>query len=545
MLTRKENYSNMSDEFFNENNQDYNFNDVINSNEESTYIQENNFDEGIGFNQDSNLTQENSQVDPSSTYSFWADQIATAKSNHNESSNQNSRSSNESYAGLPYESNSQQEQYDAYSSNFSVNDFDMSGGKRPRKKSKFKTAVLFALGAAVFGLIASVVFIGFNVVYYNINPNAKVVSITLGGNLIKISDNLLDIDSTPAKKLATTTISKDIIQQKTDLTDVVDKTMPSIVTITSTFSQPSYDWFGQEYNEDSEGGGSGIIVGENEDELLVATNNHVVESAKTILVNFIDDTQAKAIVKGTDTIADLAVISIDKSSLSKKTLDAIKIANLGDSESVKVGQMAVAIGNALGYGQSVTVGYISAKDREVTVSNNKMVLLQTDAAINPGNSGGALLNTDGEVIGINSVKYASDEIEGMGYAIPISRALPIINELMTREILDENEKGYLGVYINDVTKEASNLYGWPIGVYVTATVEDGSAEKAGIIAGDIITSVDGTTISNSTQLQEKVTSYRIGTKVKVTVMRNVEGKYKEQIVTVTLGTKPQQKTTEN
>ncbi|MDF2950900.1 MAG: 2-alkenal reductase, partial [Anaerocolumna sp.] len=295
------------------------------------------------------------------------------------------------------------------------------------------------------------------------------------------------------------------------------------------------DWFGQQYSEEYQGSGSGIIVGKNEKELLIATNNHVVEGAEPITVTFIDDTKAEAIIKGTDAVADLAVISIDLSTIKEETLNTIKIATLGDSDDVKVGQMAIAIGNALGYGQSVTVGYISAKDRAVAIEGNTMVLLQTDAAINPGNSGGALLNMKGEVIGINSVKYASSEVEGMGYAIPISRAMPIINELMNRETLAEDEKGYLGVYIRQVTEEVAQTYNWPVGVYVISTIEGGAAESAGIIAGDIITKVNQTEVTAESQLQEKVNSYRAGTEVTLTVMRMENGQYIEREIVVTLG----------
>lgn len=221
----------------------------------------------------------------------------------------------------------------------------------------------------------------------------------------------------------------------------------------------------------------------------------LLEGADPIKVKFIDGTEATAIIKGTDAVADTAVISIDLSTIKDATLSTIKVAKLGDSKSVKVGEMAIAIGNALGYGQSTTVGYISAKDRKVKLEDKTMVLLQTDAAINPGNSGGALLNLNGEVIGINTVKYASSEVEGMGFAIPISRALPIINELKNREILKDTEKGYLGVYIEDVTEDIASTYNWPVGVYVKSTVEGGSAEKAGIIAGDIITKVNDTEIT--------------------------------------------------
>ena len=453
-------------------------------------------------------------------YSFWAEQIS---SNKNEQKN--------TYAGpTPSGQAKGSSEQPTHSSQASSNN-----GNVKKKPGFFRKAAAVICAAVVFGVVAGGTFIGVNELYYKINPNAKAFSLSAG---IKGLENKLNLDIPKDSdlKIPTTTVSEGMIQQRTDITDVVESTMPSIVTITGTFTK-TFDWFGQQYSEPNEGSGSGIIVGQNDKELLIATNNHVVEGANPIKVTFIDDTQAEAVIKGRDSIADLAVISIDISTISKETLGAIKIAKLGDSDSVKVGQMAVAIGNALGYGQSVTVGYISAKDREVKVDNNTMVLLQTDAAINPGNSGGALLNTKGEVIGINSVKYASSEVEGMGYAIPISRAVPIISELMNREVIKDEEKGYLGVYIEPITEAVMEAYNWPSGVYVRGVIEGGSADKAGIVIGDIITKVNDTEVSSTTQLQEKVSSYRAGTDIKLSIMRMQDGKYVEKEITVNLVSK--------
>lgn len=262
-----------------------------------------------------------------------------------------------------------------------------------------------------------------------------------------------------------------------DVSSIVEAVMPSIVSITETSTATSY--FGQSYP--TEGAGSGFIVKEDNNELLIVTNNHVVAKADSITVTFIDNTTAKATVKGTDPTADLAVISVKVGDLKKETKGHIKVASLGHSEDVKVGQMAIAIGNALGYGQSVTVGYISAKDRQVEVGDgnssgsNTMVLLQTDAAINPGNSGGALLDVNGNVIGINSVKYADTKVEGIGYAIPMSDAIPIINELMNREVLKDEEKGYLGITGRTISEEVSEAYRFPTGVYIAEVSESCSA----------------------------------------------------------------------
>lgn len=320
-----------------------------------------------------------------------------------------------------------------------------------------------------------------------------------------------------------------------DVSGIVDNVMPSIVAITETSTVSSY--FGQTYP--TEGAGSGFIVKEDNDELLIVTNNHVVAGADSITVTFIDDTTAKATVKGTDATADLAVISVKVSDLKDETKQSIKVASLGHSEDVKVGQMAIAIGNALGYGQSVTVGYISAKDRQVEVGDdnsgsNTMVLLQTDAAINPGNSGGALLDANGNVIGINSVKYADTKVEGIGYAIPMSDAIPIINELMNREVLKDEEKGYLGISGRTISEELSEAYGFPVGVYVSEVSDSGAAKKAGIKQGDVITKINGAKISTIEQVQNKVNNTKAGTEITVTIARSQEGEYKEQDVKVTL-----------
>ena len=322
-----------------------------------------------------------------------------------------------------------------------------------------------------------------------------------------------------------------------DVSGIVDRAMPSIVAITETSTVSSY--FGQSYS--TEGAGSGFIVKEDNDELLIVTNNHVVEGADSITVTFIDDSTANGIVKGLDSAADLAVLSVKISDLKEETKQKIKVASLGHSDDVKVGQMAIAIGNALGYGQSVTVGYISAKDRQVQVgdensySTNTMTLLQTDAAINPGNSGGALLDANGNVIGINSVKYADTKVEGIGYAIPMTDAVPIINELMNRKVLKDEEKGYLGISGRTVGESLSQAYGLPVGVFVSAVSDNGAAKQAGIKQGDIITKINDSKITSIEQVQEKVNNLEAGTEITVTISRSQDGEYKEQDVKVTLG----------
>lgn len=400
-----------------------------------------------------------------------------------------------------------------------------------KKKSRGGRFFAFILRAAIFGLIAGAAFIGVQYVYGRLNPDVFInnESYILGST----DDNTL---LETKLKVGSTEYGTVNNISESSVMKVAEDTMPSIVSITS-ISTSTDIWFGVEYPR--EGSGSGIIVGKDEKELLIATNNHVVDGTDKITVTFIDDTQVEAVIKGTDSMADLAVIAVDLADISKSTVDAIKIAKLGDSDDIKVGEMTIAIGNAMGYGQSLTVGYVSAKDRKIEVSDNgrytTMVLLQTDAAINPGNSGGALLNIDGEVIGINTVKFADYKVEGMGYAIPISRANPIINELMSREILKPEEQGFLGVAPQDVTEEVSEMFGLPIGIYISTVVEGSAADIAGLQVGDIIQYINDVEISSGVQLRELISSIRVGTDIEIKYMRHINGEYKERTVTVTLG----------
>ena len=321
--------------------------------------------------------------------------------------------------------------------------------------------------------------------------------------------------------------------------NVVKENMSSAVAISATYVTTSR-YFGQVYSYESEGGGSGFIVGTNDTELLVATNNHVVENTSALQVVFCDDTKVAATVRATDPDNDLAIVSVPLSEIPKSTMDSITIATLGNSDNSEIGEMVIAIGNALGYGQSVTVGYLSAKDRSVTVDNKTLSLLQTDAAINEGNSGGPLFNTSGEVIGINCAKYSDTSVEGMCFAIPISAAIPILQDLMTQEIVTEEDQGYLGVSIKTITDEVASFYGWPTGVYVYSVSEGSAAEKAGIFTGDIIVAVNGRKTLTSEALKNAVNSYKYGTTVSVSILRYSEqGKYEEMTVDVTLMKKPE------
>ncbi len=333
---------------------------------------------------------------------------------------------------------------------------------------------------------------------------------------------------------------------QTDVSDIVEKAMPSVVAINNTMVMQQQTWFGPSQTVEVPSSGSGIIVGQNDEELLIVTNNHVVEDSKELTVTFIDNSQVSASIKGTDSETDLAVIAIPLKDIPSDTMSQIKVATLGDSDALKVGQGVIAIGNALGYGQSVTVGYVSALNREVKAEDQTTrTLLQTDAAINPGNSGGALLNMKGEVIGINAAKYSSTEVEGMGYAIPISQAQDIINELMnkkTRVAVDESEQGYLGIQGQNIDETAANMYGMPRGIYVYKIVEDSAASKSDLREKDIITKFDGQTVRTMADLKDMLTYYKGGDTVNLTVQSLENGQYVERTVEITLGTKPANET---
>lgn len=331
-----------------------------------------------------------------------------------------------------------------------------------------------------------------------------------------------------------------------DVSDIVEKAMPSVVAINNTMVYEGQTWFGQRQTYEVPSSGSGIIVGQNDNELLIVTNNHVVADSKTLSVTFIDNSSVEAAIKGTDSESDLAVIAVPLDKIESDTMNQINVATLGDSDSLRVGQGVIAIGNALGYGQSVTVGYVSALDREVkTESEVSRNLLQTDAAINPGNSGGALLNMKGEVIGINAAKYSSTEVEGMGYAIPISKAQDIINELMNKKTRVEvavDKQGYLGIQGQNIDETAAEMYGMPRGVYVFKIVEDGAAAGSDLKEKDIVTKFDGQTVRTMADLKEMLTYYEAGDIITLTVQSLQDGQYVERPVDITLGSRPETET---
>lgn len=331
----------------------------------------------------------------------------------------------------------------------------------------------------------------------------------------------------------------------TDVTQVVKAVMPSVVSVSNTYVQRG-TFFGQEYSSEAVSSGSGIIVGENDSELLIVTNYHVVESADTLSVQFVDEEQVQAQIKGTDADKDLAVLAVQLSDIKEDTLDQISIASLGSSDDLTVGEPVIAIGNALGYGQSVTTGVVSALNRPIAVTSQEgqtgdsqiNTFIQTDAAINPGNSGGALLNTKGEVIGINSNKIGGSTVEGMGYAIPISDAKPIIEELMQKETrlkVDEANKGVLGITGVNVEAQYSEVYGIPMGVYVSSVTDNLGAAAAGLVRGDIITAINGETVETMEELKEEMNYYQAGDVVTLTIMQGSPTGYQSKDVQVTLG----------
>ena len=380
-----------------------------------------------------------------------------------------------------------------------------------------KIAKLVA-SAAIFGLVAGTCFVGVSVVKDKFYPST--------------ADKIETTSGTTSSKKETSSGSSSNSQ---NVASVVNEVMPSVVSITSTIQSSNYYGFG---TQESEGAGSGFIIAKTKDSLMIATNNHVVSDATTLTVGFVDDTTAKATVVGTDSSADLAVISVKIKDIKDSTASKIKVATLGSSDDLKVGEEVVAIGNALGYGQSVTTGVVSAKNREVSLTDGTMNLLQTDAAINPGNSGGVLINMDGQVVGINNAKLEDTSVEGMGYAIPITTAKTILTDLMNAGSVSTKDAAFLGVVGRDINESYSSALGIPSGIYVSQVVSGSPAEKAGISAGDVIVKFEGNNVSTMSGLKEKLAIKKANTKVKITFKRaNQSGTYEEKTVTVTLGKK--------
>lgn len=388
--------------------------------------------------------------------------------------------------------------------------------KEKKKMPKFIKVISLAL---VFGIVASVAFQATNLV----------------------ADRFLGTtESREVKSVDNTKISQSTGEtSKSDIASIAEEVMPSVVSITNLSVQQVQSFFGGIQEQESKSVGSGIIISQNDSELLIITNNHVVEGNETLTVSFVDEESVEAQVKGTDAAKDLAVIAVQTKKIKDTTMDQIKVASLGNSDQLQVGESVIAIGNALGYGQSVTSGIVSATGRELDGIDEK--LIQTDAAINPGNSGGALLNANGEVIGINTAKVATDTVEGMGYAIPISSVSDIIENLMNQETktkVSEAEQGQLGIQGVDVTSDSSEMYNMPTGVYVSEVIAGGGAKKAGITKGSVITGINGTSIDGMQALKEQLQYYRAGETVKITVATpEKNGEYAKRDVEVTLGKK--------
>lgn len=417
-----------------------------------------------------------------------------------------------------------------------------------RKPGGTGKKVLVTLGLAVlFGVVAGGIIIGSSMIVHKEIKNEQKTEYQLPTTELPQQENA-DGDSNSAAGSgsdATEEVSAGTTGEYT-VAQVAKSCMPSVVSITNASVKTVQDFFGGVQQYPSESSGSGIIVGQNDSEILVATNNHVVADADTITVAFDDDAVYEAQVKGTDSDNDLAVVAVKISDMSEDTLKSIKVVSIGNSDELEIGEQVVAIGNALGYGQSVTSGWISAVDREVTDEDGKTTgkLIQTDAAINPGNSGGALLNMQGELIGINSAKAAATEVEGMGYAIPVSVAQPILDELMNRETrykTDEEHAGYIGVTCLNVDSTSAQTYGIPLGAFVDSVEEGGPAQTAGIQKGDVIVKFDGMTVSGSSDLVGKLEYYQAGETVEVVISRAQNGEYQEQTVSVTLGKKSEMK----
>ena len=392
--------------------------------------------------------------------------------------------------------------------------------KAPKPKKGYAKKVALVVGAAVlFGAVGGVTMQG--------------TSYLTGKLLGKNTKSTVGTTKTVSNAKLTTSTST----VTSDVSDIVENTLPSIVSITNMSVQEVQNFFGGISQQESERAGSGIIISQNDSELLVVTNNHVVEGSDTLTVTFNDGNSVEAQIKGTDSARDLAVVAVPLDKISDDTMNAIKVATLGDSDSLKVGEPAIAIGNALGYGQSVTTGIVSATGRTIDGFDGEYI--QTDAAINPGNSGGALLNANGEVIGINSAKINSSAVEGMGFAIPISDASDVIQNLMnkeTRSKVSDEERGYLGIKGYDVSEEGAQMYNMPTGVYVKEVMSGGGAEKAGLTKGSIITGFEGSSISSMSSLQEQLQYYKAGEEVTLTVqIPDKNGEYTEKDIKVTLG----------
>ena len=480
---------------------------------------------------DNNMFNQNTDINTNGE--DLSGQTYVQESNATQNNVQNSVQENNQYYQSDYV---MAHQWQPYSSpQYSAENFSSEPEKKKKKEKKEKKQLSFGkvLGTCVAFMMTTII------------VNTAVVYVAYDA----LSDNFVSKTQYAAESIESTsdTIQSIVAQTGTTLTvsQVAEAVMPSVVAITSTsiVEQSSNPFYGYGGSYQVQGAGSGIIVGKNETELLIVTNNHVVEDTTSLTVQFTNDVSVdEAYVKGTSADNDIAVVAIPLDAIDTDTLNYIKIATLGDSDSLKVGDGVIAIGNALGYGQSLTVGYVSAKDRDITIDNNTLTVIQTDAAINGGNSGGALLNMNGEVIGINVAKSSSSSsseasVEGMGYAIPISQAKEIIEELSNKETrypVAEEDKGYMGIKIVTSDSSSSQYYNIPEGAYIREVTEGGPADKAGLASGDVIVAVNGDDVSTSEELIDIIDTYAAGETVTLTVMVRAGRGYEEKQIDVTL-----------
>lgn len=433
------------------------------------------------------------------------------------------------------------ENYSGYSTyDTGNNPVTLNQGNSPREPEKksggyFKKVLLSVSLGLFFGMFAGVGFYGVQQATGLLNKQQSTEVVT-----DKV-DSITQNNNSMAQGVQLNNTSNVTVVQS-NVVDVAEAVMPAMVSIVNKYTYTTSTFWGQTYSQQEASSGSGIIVGETDTELLIVSNNHVVEGAETLEVTFIDGSVAEAQIKGLDSDMDLAVIAVGKDIVSQDTMSSITVATLGNSDDLKLGEPVIAIGNALGYGQSVTDGIVSALNREITMEDGSVGnFIQTNAAINPGNSGGALLNVNGEVIGINTSKIGGTAIEGMGYAIPITSASPIIADLMerqTRNKVAEGDMGYMGISPQEVNAQIAQLYNWPQGIYVLAVEEGSPAQTAGIMVNDIITKFDGEKIASYEELQNIMQYYAAGDSAKVTVMRPEKGQYVQYDLEITLGKRP-------
>ena len=537
--TNRNNFENVAEENNNqENSQVYENNNYSNQNYENidnSYSNENQGYENIDNSYSNNENQ---------SYENINDNYSSNSNQHYENINNNYTSPenqgfNNNYQNQYSQNNNYQQQANDFNSNH-VNEERVFNEhiKRNIKKKKSgiaKRIFVIMTSAALFGVVAGASMIGVTKLAYNTGVLPK------GGNTV--IGRAVDETSKQVKlnTVAANSTTQSISSSSSDVSAIVEKAMPSVVAINAETTVSQRGWFGESQTYKTPTSGSGIIIGENDEELLIVTNNHVVQDTNKLSVVFIDQKEVKATVKGGDSDNDLAVIAVKLSDLTQETRDKIALASIGNSDALKVGQGVVAIGNALGYGQSVTVGYVSALNREVkTDDGDSRKFIQTDAAINPGNSGGALLNMNGEVIGINSVKYSSTQVEGMGYAIPITAVQDIITELSnkpTRTVVSDEEQGTLGIQAQNIDESISKAYDIPKGVYIYKIVPDSAASKSELREKDIITKINEEKIENYEQLKEALSYYKAGDTITVTINRLRDSEYQEEKIEIKLGSK--------